>query len=68
MADTKIIDVTKTTGRIAVIGAIGVIVAYVLKQVFPTIPAEVTAAIITLIGVAYDRAAYLINSKYKVPF
>jgi len=59
---------TKTTGRVTVIGAIGILVTYLLSLVLPDLPQEVVAAIIVLVGVGLDSFAHHSGSKLKVPF
>ena len=58
----------KTTGRVAVLAAVGVIVTWAIRQFLPVVPVEVTAAIITLMAIGYDNFAYHKDLKFKMPF
>ena len=62
------IESVRTTGRLAVLGAVGVIVTWGLSQLVPNLPVEVVAAVLTLIAVAYDRYAYVADKRVKMPF
>lgn len=69
--DTKKVAATKAsqlTGRVALIGAVGVIVTYLLSLVLPNMPEAVVAAVITLIGVGIDNYQHRRGSKVKLPF
>ena len=58
----------QTTGRMATLGAISVLITYLLSIVTPDLPKEVVAAIIFLVGVGLDKYAYQTGSKFKIPF
>ena len=58
----------QTTGRMGVIGAVSVIITYLLSIVTPDIPSDVVAAILFLVGVGIDKYNFESGSKFKVPF
>lgn len=62
------VEATKTTGRMTAIGAISVIITYLIGLLPVAIPANVTLAVVFLIGVAVDNYNHNTGGKLKVPF
>ena len=57
-------ETTKTTTRVAILGAVGTVVAYLIDKLLPGTPQAVTTAVITLVLVGID--AYIHHSKIKM--